>query len=522
MRRNYSITPALSAWRFFIYMLWYTIEEDVMDVKRMEGEEVFTREDIFVEGVIRLRGGAIGMSLRSGRVTGLNKIVKVARVALRTAKRARTGQPMNIPEIVSTINGVLNDLNDGVEPVTTANEIEVYEEGPKQPGKIELRGGSGDTVMGGVDTTLLTKDVVKMFKFQRLTHTAYTYNMSPVAWTTENIDRLAPGVGPALYWITDESLANTANTEPNRNFGYLRPLNMLEPITNMDSLNSINGIVYVFAADWYGAQMNHSEPTKTRLQWVEEPQIATTDPNTPITLLDLVGSTPNKDWSVIRHYATHYDFMFTNLAPYPYVVEVLFFKWKVDPEDLGYRDQLLAPLSNQNDMQSYCNNNIRNFGTQQITVLKRHRQRIFGLDNSVVIPANSSNGGSYMNIANSVRSNVGRYSFKLRHKYDTVRGVKQGDQTVHTETSFFDNFYNPDKGVYCRVQGWPEIPLFSTNPNNNASNTQWITLNNIYDAACQPTTTIDFTRIKPALQCQMKKRSYIKVDTPTLRGPFLP
>lgn len=542
MRRNYSVTPALMAWRKILYMQWLIIGEDDMD---RYGDVCMVEEEVFIRGegieecigdVLRLRGGAL---LRSGFETNgrfmsnlnkLDRVVGVAKVALRTAKTARSAPISETLKAVGEIyNSIAEEMTDGpVQTIPSQTTVETIEQGAHDPENLTLRGGEANTtILGGIDTVSLRGETIKMFKFQKLLHTAYQYTMSPVRFYTggsPNHHNCKPGVGPCLYWQTDETLANSTSTEPNPNFAKLRPFDIADLTSDTDPLFGTCGTCYVFCADWFGKHMNYDEFTLSRLQWIVDDTTATSDPNTAIKLEDLIGVTsPNKDWSVIRHYATYIEFEFTNLSPQPYVVEVLFFKFKVDPDEMTWTDQLRAPMSNQNDVHAYCENSIRNFGTEQITVMKRHRQRIYGLDNFCHYPTGSSNAGQYLMIANAVRTNVGTYSFKVRRKYDVVRAIKQGSSYGYDEVDFFDKFYDPNKGIYCRIQAWPESPMFTTNPNNNTTQTGYTRLNNLPDATCQPTgTTAGLDYLNPALMVHMKKRSYLKVDAPVLKGPFYP
>lgn len=482
-----------------------------------------------IEDVIRLRGGGIGMTLRSGKRIGygMNRLFEVGKVAFRTAKRARMAPMSETITAVGDILGKLESIAD-VNPITQSEgALEVKENEPALPGPLKLRGGM-DAVMGGNDTQVgANREIVKQFKFRKLMQTAYTYMCSPVAWTYQRGStyqhQCAKGVGPCLYWVTDEDLAS--GSQPNPNFGKLRENVLANPGSNLDAFFGYNGPIYVFAADWFGNVMNHNVYTQTKLLWDDEPVTATNDPNAPIVLDDLVGvNNPNKDWTIIRHYATHLEFEFTNLAPYPYIVEILFFKWKVDPDDLDWVAQQLAPLSNQDQMHAYCENNIRNFGTEQIIVLKRHRQRVYGLENAVYIPTGATDAGHWMNIANSSKTNVGKYSFKVKHKYDVVKAIKvTGAEQGYTEADFFNKFYVKEMGVYCRMQAWPEAPLFTTAPSGTTTNCGYTRLNNIYDDACIPKSDAvqSYDLIRPGLQVLMKKRSYLKVDAPVLKGPFL-
>lgn len=507
----------------FKYMLCTSVEEEHMvekDHMVLEKEESHM-EDInavipvegIQEDVIRLRGGGIGTILRSGRTMG-NEIV-LSRTAFKTGKRSRPYRS-NVKQILDNVLEFVDEFSINM---------------PPPPKKImDLRGGAQSTVLGGSDLKYTSPDIQRQFKFQKLLFTAYTYNMSPVRWfdsANGYWDKWAKGVGPALYWVTDEVLkvGTSPNEKPNPKFGMLREFSLAEPTVDTDPLNGVNGVIYVFVADWFGNAMNPEEATATRMIWDDETIYATTDPNAPIVLSDLVGTTnPNKDWSVIRHYATYIDFIFTNMAPYPYIIEILFFKFKVDVDDMGWTDQCLAPMSNQSEMQSYCENNVKNFGTRQITVVKRHRIRLNGLEKHGFLPSTDGNAGQSLQLADTVMPNVATYSYKVKRKYDICKSIKVGSEGGYTERDFFEKFYQKENGIYCRVQAWPEAPLFTTNPNNSTTNVFYIRCNNGFDNACQVKSNagVGLDYIKPAVQCIMKKRSYIKVDTPTLKGPFMP
>lgn len=374
-------------------------------------------------------------------------------------------------------------------------------------------------------------DVARRFKTNQLLYTWYTYNMHPVVWCDSqqgHVRHIAnEGVGPALYWQTDEALVNSTSTAPNPRLGMLRP--GTSTASTVDIFPAF-GVVYVFAADWLGATMNPDTTTqgtttgpttRQRLRWEQFTYGNTTDANSPIVISDILGTTnPNRDWSCIRHYSTTISFDFTNLCPYKYTVEILFFKWLVDPHDMAYEDMCLAPMSNQTDMQQYCDTGTKSFGTQQITVLKRKRIYLRGIDNPMTLANNALTGVAADNYPIATGSHTATYVYKVRRKYNIMRPVKQGDvQEATTEDVFFNRYYIAEQGVYCRVQAWPTEPLWNI-PGNGTTAVAYPKINNAFDVTSQPDNTVNLAQCRPSVQCIMHKKSYFKFDQPILKGPF--
>ena len=366
-------------------------------------------------------------------------------------------------------------------------------------------------------------EVVRHIKTQKLLYTAYSYNMSPVMYCGVNYsDICRPGVGPALYWTTNEILASGGI--PNPQLGWIRPY--VTP--NSDGIqltpNSANGIIYVFCADWLGAEMQtdsryqlSSTYANYLLGWAPTTTTVTTDPNTPITYQDLSS---NADWSRIRHFCTQITFNIVNLAPYPYVVEILFFKFNVDPSDLNYQDMQNAPICNQyQQMHAYCNGGIQQFGTPQIKVVKRKRIFLYGLDNDTYTASNTGLNVGIGPIMNAQHSNRAQFQFKIYRQYDICRGIHQNGQSL-TETTFFNYYYDANEAVWCRVQAWPYAPFWGLPQSGSAINTEFPYLINVYDSACLSNSPLNLSVVKPAVHVQMEKRSYLKVDSPILKGPF--
>jgi len=373
-------------------------------------------------------------------------------------------------------------------------------------------------------SSVVSKETQRHLKAQNLLYTWYQYNMHPLMYalnvSTYDYNTTSPGIGPALYWQTDEALT-LPGPVPNQTLGYLRPA--LTAGNAVDAFPAY-GMIYVFAADWIGATMNpdtktQSGGTQQQLAWLPFVYGNTTDANSPILITDILGSgTPNKDWSTLQHYCTCLTFDFTNLAPYQYTVEIMFFKFLVDPHDMSYMDMCLAPLSNQTDMQTYCEEGIKGFGTSQIVIVHKKRFTINGIDNSLTISSTNNTTCALNNFARSNGNNNAKYSFKVKRKYNINRPVLKTVEAT-TDDIFFNKYYIAEQGTYCRIQAWPSEPFWYL-PGNGVTNTPNPQINNTFDTACSPNHNNNLTVVKPAVQCIMHKKSYFKFDKPILKGPF--
>ena len=502
-------------------MQWYIEGINAHMVEDVE----FIKDDRMVdviEDVIRIRGGGLP---RSGHTrSGLNyrKTHTIFKTQLRTAKISRSS--VNTP---ITVTGIINDaIENQMESVyPEATNISLDQNNAET---LELRGGAPEIIVGGFDGIVAPGEIAKRFKQCNLLYTAYRYNMHPLQWysnTTPNYDMSGPGIGPALYWLSDETLLNVG--VPNSTLNCLRPF----PGLNEGAGNNFSryGPIYCFAADWPFATMHWVVTTQNtalpNLYWEAEPQAATTDPLTPVSITDLWGvAGSNKDWQCLRHYSTTLSFEMINWAPFPMICEILFFKFIPDPSEMSYADSCLAPLSNQTDMHSYCEMSYKNFGTRQINVIKRHRCKIMGVDQMIMLPVAGGTGLSFGNVANSVRTNTATYEYKIKRKYDMMRPIKE--TTIQdaglTDAGLFNNYYQLEKGVWCRVQGWPEHAVVGVLGGNTTAVYNPVILNG-FDLATQPNGTgagAGLTLFKPALQVIMKKRSYLKINAPMLKGPF--
>lgn len=463
-------------------MQWLT--EDIIKEGRMVEEEVFIKEGQSVDviaDVIRLRGGI-------QRIPYTNATLMSG--ATRSGKRFRADTGIEVEIGTSRFRMrrtvIINDEDD---PVAASAPLEV----------------------------------VRHIKSKNMLYTAYSYNMNPLMFcAVTGADCSQPGIGPALYWTTVETL--TTGGVPNTLMGTLRYVG--DPVNNGTVTNAFtqNGVMYVFAADWFGAefqtdpryQINQGPSNISLLGWAPAKTDVTTDPNTPITYQDLAT---NKDWSRIRHFCTYITFDFTNLAPYPYIVEILFFKFLVDPNDLTYQEQCMAPFSMQRQqVQAYCEGSIQSFGTPQIRVIRRKRIMIHGLETQNVISQNAYGVMNYCAVPTQ-RGNTAKYKFKIYRQYDVCRGIHAQPQSLN-ETTFFNYFYDSMQGIHCRVQAWPRNPFFAGKSIAATTNAPYPQLINIYDSACVPDATVNVAVLKPALQCILEKRSYIKVDSPILKGPL--
>lgn len=291
---------------------------------------------------------------------------------------------------------------------------------------------------------------------------------------------------------------------------------------------------YVFCADYPFntmlpvCQKGGTSSAVCHLTWETINPEATTDPNLPITLSDIVG---NKDWNRIAHAATYLYFDFSNYAYQTMIVEVLLFKYIVDVDAMSYTQLIDAPLSRQYAQKytSYCEMRNMQLGTKQIRVIKRIRFRMRGNQN---ISATSQQGEdtALKNYNFAFMPKFRKLKLKVRREYSIKRPIATSYETSITDNAFFNTYYEYDKGVYCRMQAWPEDSNFSmirkgivgeTTKYYSAYqvDTSLMESCKLNAAANETPTTTDY-RVAQGVSCYLEKKSFIKLDEPMLKGPF--
>jgi len=378
------------------------------------------------------------------------------------------------------------------------------------------------------------------------------YNMGPqlvgtslqdpdeVTWFMHH--RTGDGNGPSLYTLYNNALV-LSGSDRNSIFGTPFPIDGgTEQINYAEGEKGVGKgtIVYCFAADYPFLIMNHDPMTQPEDWTFEEPSgtsvISTktlgcylrwkyhlynpsfSDNNIPIQLSYFIT---NKDWTYLTHYSTTYNFDITNTNNQPYVVEILFFTYKADPRAMDYGKQIRAPLNRQDlNMDNYINN----FQAYPEDINVQYRKRIYlkGMDQQLYF------GNNNMQVPNSFRENNTTWSYKVRRKYvmkrPIIRANGQGELPELTEEQFFNTYYEPDKGVYCRIQAWPMESFYNVlNVGSDSAKPYVIGWMDKYN---YPTVTntgnispsADGTNLMWGVNIKMSKKSKIKLDEPIYKG----
>lgn len=339
------------------------------------------------------------------------------------------------------------------------------------------------------------------------------------------------GRGPLLASPIEEDVTST-------NFGNITGTNVENHVGTTghnQTAYSLNRYLwtYVFSADYpFNTMLPVCQKTGTQnalchLTWETMTPQTTTDPNLPITLSDVVG---NKDWNRITHGITYLYFDFSNYALQPMVVEVLLFRYLVDVDAMSYTQMIDAPLSRQYGFAyaSYCEMKNMALGTPQIKVIKRIRFKMSA--NQYLSHNTNADGDAIRNNNIGFTPRFRKLKLKVRRQYSIKRPIATSYISTLTDNEFYNTYYEYDKGVYCRVQAWPEDNRFRMTreeiPNTTGQYYSAYELDNSYtnsnklktDAATTPTTS-DY-RIAQGVACYLEKKSFFKLDEPMLRGPF--
>lgn len=356
---------------------------------------------------------------------------------------------------------------------------------------------------------------------QKMYTTMCYYNMSIVKNTNRQsatdpwIHKLEIGSGPALYTTYDYGKTDVSgNRNPNFNSPKEPDSDFNDPSTSMYNVG-VNTTCYVFAADWPWLTMNHDERTQPavaatdkeyrQLQW--NYQATTTglnDPNIPLTMTDFIT---NPDWKYIKVYGIEYTFDFTNTFPSTMCCEILLFKFKADPDAMDYSMQVKAPFSRQKQgFKDYVVYPSSAFEAQDIIVQARKRLYIPGLDTVIL----GSSG--YWGTKSSFKGNTKRYTMAITRQYVITRPVLEttdGELPEIDENEFFNTYYEPHKGIYMRIQAWPQSSTFTMQTQSSPGTiTEYSDLEN----RMKPTAADAGTTISPGLECRMFKKAKYKFD----------
>lgn len=352
----------------------------------------------------------------------------------------------------------------------------------------------------------------------RMYHTHLWYSCSPIkagkkpTGDTVTNHYTFSGNGPNLYWQYEYGLTGTGIQYRKTNFG--------DPKNWDGGMSSITqralgaaGVVYVFAADWPFKVMNHDTATQRPtdataltemrergrlLEWENFLYDSNTDPNSPINVSDFIQKV---GWQYLTVYSVQYSFQFTNISLQPYCVEVLMFKFKADPDAMNYEKQVKAVWKNQNwGMSDYVKEN-GFWIPSDITIISRRRFMLKGLQNNAYLDNTNS-----WSLFEGARENTFTYNTTVSRQYVMKRPIVASYNAM-TEVEFFNTYYEPDKGIYCRLSAWPKEPFYVQS--SSADNPK---VEIKYQNTTDPEETIAGTKLMPGVMVEITKKGSFKFD----------
>lgn len=433
----------------------------------------------------------------------------------------RYGKPINqvsdfVPRLAEYGRGTINRVRQSI-----ANRYKRRQQNRAQPKKKAMKQPS-------TSTKLRIANVMWTYAY---------YHMHPVIRSVYEggyYAKFEDGRGPSLNSIL--------NVDPtSKQFNNISGTSVTDSVAQTNFHDNIalvpkHMFTYVFAADYpFNTMLPICQKTgilkdNMYLAWDTVVPKVTTDPNLPITLSDVVA---NKDWNKITHNITYLYFDFTNYAQCSMIVEVLLFRYVVDVDAMSYTQLIDAPLSRQYDeaYTSYCEMKNMSLGTKQIRVVKRIR---FKMQNRWM-PSPTHRTADTETLRNLNYAIVPKYrKLKLRVKrnYTIKRPIAKDYEVGLADSEFFNTYYEYDKGVYCRIQAWPEDTKFDFTRKEVVPATDPVThyaslfINKSVNQSCEykqdgaETPTATDYRIAEGVACYLEKKSFFKLDEPMLKGPF--
>lgn len=367
------------------------------------------------------------------------------------------------------------------------------------------------------------RDVLnKRMETQKMYTTMCEYSMSAIKDVSQPsggsyMHELEQGKGPCLYTTYDYALTDsTGSRNQNWNSPKDTDANMTQTATACRGVGTTS-TVYIFAADWPWLMMNHDELTQstggtydtyTQLQWNYVPYTSNTnDPNLPLTTSNFLT---NPDWKYIKVFGIDYTFDFTNFDMRPYVVEILLFKFKADPDSMDYAMQCRAPYQRQtNGFRNYTVRAKAQYASPDITIVDRKRVVIRGMDSPAYINAKWS-------VIPRGASNCQRHTMRIKRQYVITRPILADALTVLSEKDWFNDYYEPHKGIYCRMQAWPMSGAFTLNLQDA---TIALNKNETIDDLCEPgSASSQATTLAPGLDVRILKKAYYKFDSERIKA----
>lgn len=354
--------------------------------------------------------------------------------------------------------------------------------------------------------------------------TQYFYEMSVILKTNNNA---APhgschytdeGQGPHLYSTYQSNLKDNSKRSTGFNFPTIMDAGTDDNTASIGR-NMIKGVgwnhtIYVWAADYPFATMNpdpatqintSAEKNKGRyLLWAKRGYEQTTDNNQPKDYSDVIF---NNDWTYLTHYYTVYHFDFTNTSHMPYVVEILFFKFKADVDAMDYGLQTQAITNKQEfHLQEYING----VTSKMNDIIPIYRKRIYlkGMDNYMEANLVNVAGATTLSAPSATRENSGKWKYVLKNKYVIKRPITRDYDRNFAEKDFFNTYYNRQNGVYCRMQAFSLEGNIVINEDTNFVPI----MNTVEDTVNKPTTAEDCTKLGFGVNCYVSKKSRFKLD----------
>lgn len=466
----------------------YTMARRYARAKRAANADPYQLGNLSVEDISRYAGASV--------YTGSNRFSQL--------RRAKTAPPPEYP-----------GQSYGMSPPVL---------GPTQSARAEKIVINSEPNMDGQRN----RDARRMLTFKNSLTRKYqsrcVYHMMLVKKTknldTKNYHYTSYGEGPALYgtyYVNQRIVDESAQYMRDKDFGVANVFDSgLDPTyRGVGMLHT----VYVFAADWPFLAMNHDLNTQNLdkrqyglfLSWSYKFLAESTDPNFPRTAPDVIK---NKDWSYFSHYYTTYTLDMVNVSHMPYVVEILLFKFKADPDTMNYQRQVEAVTNKQNNsVTDYINMDFRY--PADIIVVKRKRIYLRGLDNNAIRNNGASNADhAWCMTPNTNRENSKRYKFIVKRKYVMKRPILNTYNTTMTEFEFFNTYYEKDKGIYCRIQAFPLEPDFVV-PESVADNTVKV---RAVEDALNMSEGNNCDKLHYGVELRMHKQSRWKLDENMYKG----
>lgn len=297
--------------------------------------------------------------------------------------------------------------------------------------------------------------------------------------------------------------------------------------------NPTNANILFFTADWPFAQMHwlagsdNTGDTPSLALWkdVAADLTQTTDPIYPVQFAQIAA---NKDWTTIYHLGTQITMDFVNYSLEDQNVEVLIFRFIADPDTYSkYSDLATVGMSGYRDWNEYLDGE-RRIGTPQIEVIRKSRFMLKGSKDINIYKESTSKSTTdmaWLTTVGEMASNRKKKVYNIRRKYAMKRPVEEtAFATSFSERGMYNELYLLEKGIFCRVMAWPaKIPFdfytYDYTSDNPVATLLYSPIAN--EMAKMPSNVNSNGKPRACVAVQLIKKSFIKLDKPMLRGPFL-